>query len=147
VFRMLAIHRANFVVGIGNRCRIRTRGWVAPLNSGHCHLQAWWQTMSKDMDDRERQGERESWVEASTKGLAQRLSAASVSNSSLILSLAPLLSSSTHSLYPTSGVCGYNGYIPSSESIPIPTKEGPASRAADNANKERGQTGYVSECM
>mmetsp|Transcript_73488 Transcript_73488/g.119272 ORF Transcript_73488/g.119272 Transcript_73488/m.119272 type:complete len:434 (+) Transcript_73488:93-1394(+) len=40
------------------------------------------------------------------------------------------------------GVCGYNGYIPSSESIPIPTKEGPASRAADNTNKERGQTGW-----
>lgn len=38
-----------------------------------------------------------------------------------------------------SGVCGYNGYIPSSESIPIPTKEGPSSRAGPNSNKERAQ--------
>ena len=40
------------------------------------------------------------------------------------------------------GICGYNGFIPSSEAIPIPAKEGPSSRAGPTANKDRGQPGW-----
>ena len=41
-----------------------------------------------------------------------------------------------------SGVCGYNGYIPSIEAIPIPTKEGPSVRGAPESNKDRAQPGW-----
>ena len=41
-----------------------------------------------------------------------------------------------------SGVVGYNGYIPSTESIPIPIKEGPAFRAGLESDKETAQVGW-----
>mmetsp|Transcript_51889 Transcript_51889/g.105644 ORF Transcript_51889/g.105644 Transcript_51889/m.105644 type:complete len:411 (-) Transcript_51889:125-1357(-) len=43
------------------------------------------------------------------------------------------------------GVVGYVGYTPSWESIPIPVKEGPPTRAGPNASKERAQPAWVIE--
>jgi hypothetical protein len=43
------------------------------------------------------------------------------------------------------GIVGYNGYIPSWESIPIPVKDGPSTRAGPESSKDRAQPAWVIE--
>jgi hypothetical protein len=38
------------------------------------------------------------------------------------------------------GVTGYDGYIPSAESIPVPIKEGPAAQGGPEADRQRSQS-------